>query len=83
MSDAPDALIWREGKAGHYLCRHCLDTVERSTSDSIGASYRAAMAHLWSAHSMRRVWIIEKQPERERAVQLALSLAAQHHTSFR
>lgn len=81
--DSPDALVWREGNAGRYLCRHCVETAVRTSSDSIGSAYRAATAHLWRIHSMRRVWIAEQRPDLERAEQLALGLAAQHHTSFR
>jgi hypothetical protein len=81
--DSPDALIWREGHAAHYLCRHCVASEVRTTSDSIGSAYRHAMAHLWRSHAMRRAWIVEQRPEFEQHVQLSLGLAAQHHTSFR
>lgn len=81
--DSPDALIWREGGNGRYLCAKCGGTDTRDAGTTIGTAYRAAIAHLWMTHSMRRVWIIEQRPEMERAVQLGLGLAAQHHTSFR
>lgn len=81
--DTADALVWREGNAGRYLCTKCVESAVRTTSDSIGSAYRAAIAHLWRMHSMRRVWIVEQRPDLERVVQDALPLIVGHHTSFR
>lgn len=80
--DQPDCMVWREHGAGRWLCTLCVTTDTRRAADGLGAAYRAATAHLWSTHCIKRVWIIEHRPELHAAAQLALPLVAAHNTQF-
>ena len=80
--EGPDALVWRDGRDGHYLCARCVQSDSRGGKDGLGGAYRAAINHLWRTHGLRRVQIIEDRPEIANAAQLALPLVAQHNTQF-
>lgn len=80
--DTPDAAVWTEGGRTFYLCARCLVTDEVKGRSARDGGYRAAIAHLWRAHSIRRVWINDQQPERSAAAQLAFDLAVTHNRHF-
>ena len=75
-------MVWTEGGRTFWLCARCMTTEEVTVRDRHNGGYRAAIAHLWRAHSIRRVWIIEQQPNFDRMVQLGFDLAITHNRSF-
>ena len=75
-------MVWREAGAGHWLCALCAETHVRNAADGLGAAYRYAIAHLWTTHCIKRVWVVEHRPELGTAAQLALPLVAAHNTQF-
>lgn len=81
--DSPDAALWCDQDGAHYLCALCATTDVRKARGGTGGAYRAAIAHLWRTHSLRRVWIIEEVPHLETVTQLAFDAAVQHNTQFR
>lgn len=82
MKDRPDAVVWRDADGTHYLCAHCVETAVRNSAAGIGAAMRAATAHLWRVHGLRRVWLDESRPELSRSAQMAFDIAVPHQTQF-
>ena len=80
--DTPDAMVWRDGTQWHYLCAKCAGTDVRANCTTEGGAYRAAFAHLWRIHTMRRCWVVAEQPDLEPMTQVAFDLAIQHNRSF-
>lgn len=73
-TDNPDALVWHINQVPHFFCGHCLESRHVSKDRGISAAYRHAQSHLWTVHSLRRVWIQEERPELAQAARLALPL---------
>lgn len=80
--DTPDAAVWTDHGRTFFLCARCITTEEVTGRDARNGGYRAAIAHLWRSHSLRKVWIDEKQPNLDPASQLAFDLAIQHQRHF-
>lgn len=79
--EQPDAFVY-DDDAGTLvrLCRHCMRATEVA-SHSEAAAFREAQAHLWSVHSLRRVWVDYSDPRYAALVQMALPIVIGHNTT--
>lgn len=72
--DQPDAMVYKLTPATMaYYCTHCV-TVREVDGRETGPAWRAATRHLWSRHGLRRTWVMERTPQHDDAVQMALPL---------
>ena len=76
-----DAYVYAADQGGcAAFCVACARVLGDPT-ETYSAAYERATWHLWSTHSLRRVWVDRSDPRHASMVNVALPLVIAHNTT--